>query len=78
MKKVLILWIDWMLWNMVFFYLKKNNDFICFGTTRNKKTLSKFKNVYYLNLNSNYINKIENILDKNKFSYVINCFSQII
>lgn len=72
MKKILILWVNWMLWNCLFSYLQKNKNFLIYWTVRNKQ--KKENNIFNLDIDEKYLSNLENILNNN-FDYVINCIA---
>jgi len=71
-KNILVLGAKWMLWNSIFSYLKRNNFFNVYWTS------SKIELGYIdFLLDYNYINKLENLFNENKFDYIINCIWSI-
>lgn len=67
-KKVLILWISGMLWNVLYKYLYNTNFYeLSWTISWNNKNYISFY------IDNNYITKIEQILEKWKYDYVLNC-----
>lgn len=71
MKRILVLWINWMLWNCLFSYLWNNDNILVYWTTKKKEN----NNIFSLNIDENYLDNLWKLFDENNFDYVINCIA---
>ena len=72
MKKILVLWVNWMLWNCIYKYLSSNVNFCVYWTW--SKITCIWDNLIEFSIKDNYYQSdLDNILASWKFSHVINC-----
>lgn len=67
-KKVLVLWAKWMLWNAIFSYLKEKDNLKVIWTSSKAEDW-----LYQIIIGQDYIDNLDVLFSQNSFDYVINC-----